>query len=118
MASDPGLAALRAVTAYIRHPGSGSSLGEYGHPCPTNWLMPCKKCRSASAFRSKGVARNAGECNHVQVSDEITGLPNRCPADEAQRRSENSRHIINCPLPSPSGRSAYRLLESVTGGYP
>src|ERR1035441_6960062 len=51
--NDHGLWALRAAAAYIRHPGSPASSGEYGQPCPTNWLMPCKKCRSASAFRSR-----------------------------------------------------------------
>src|ERR1700733_2250599 len=106
MTNDHGLCPFSADAAYIRHPGSPALFGEYGQPCPTNWLMPCKKCKSASAFKSRGVARNAGECNHVQVSDEITGRSKRCPADAAHRVSENSRHISNEAFPSPSGRSA------------
>src|SRR5215470_235973 len=83
-----------------------------------NWLIPCRKCKSASAFISSGVARNAGECSHVHVSDEMTRFPKRCPAEAAHRVSENCRHIDMVALPSPSGRSSYRLLESVTGGNP
>ena len=86
--------------------GSPAISGEYGQPWPMSWLMPCRKWRSASAFMSSGVARNAGECSQVQVSDEMTLLPKRCPAEEAQRVSENSRHILMVALPSPSGRSA------------
>src|ERR1035437_1465536 len=38
-----------------------------------SWLTPCRKCRSASAFISSGVARNTGEWSQVQVSVEVTG---------------------------------------------
>ena len=55
--------------------------------------MPERKCWSASALRSSGVARNAGECSHVQVSDEVTGFPKRCDADEAQRVADSDRHL-------------------------
>src|ERR1017187_7999291 len=69
---------------------------------------------SASAFISSGVARNTGECSQVQVSLEVTGLPYKWLADVAQRVVEKRRHCA----PSPSGRSARRSLESVTGGIP
>src|ERR1039458_7216928 len=69
---------------------------------------------SASAFMSSGVARNTGEWSHVQVSLELTGFPYRWLADVAHRVVENRLHCA----PSPSGRSARRWLESVTGGIP
>ena len=50
--------------------------------------MPWRKCRSASAFMSSGVARKTGECSHVQVSDEVIGRPSRWLADAAQRAEE------------------------------
>src|SRR2546430_11279741 len=59
---------------------------------------------------SSGVARKAGEWSHVQVSAEVTFLPKRWFADEAQRAGEKLRHCA----PSPSGRSTKALLESVT----
>ena len=42
--------------------------------------MPCRKCRSASAFMSSGVARKAGECSQVQVSgrDDRAGQEMTC----------------------------------------
>src|SRR2546426_7153934 len=61
---------------------------------------------------SSGVARKAGEWSHVQVSAEVTFLPKRWFADEAQRAGEKLRHCA----PSPSGRSTKALLESVTAG--
>src|SRR5947208_16316187 len=63
---------------------------------------------------SRGVARKAGEWSHVQVSAEVTFLPKRWFADEAQRSGEKLRHCA----PSPSGRSTKALLESVTSGMP
>ena len=38
-----------------------------------------------------------------KVSDEMIGMLNRCPADAAQRVSENCSHINRVALPSPSG---------------
>ena len=35
---------------------------------------------------SSGVARNTGECSQVKVSEEVTGLPSRWLADDAQRQ--------------------------------
>ena len=76
--------------------------------------MPERKCWSASAFTSSGVARKAGECSQVQVSDVVTGLPSRCEADAAQRDAVSVRKC----QPSPSTRSAWRALASVAGGTP
>jgi len=118
MAMNQGLCAFSAAAAYMRQPGSPALSGEYGQPWPTSWLMPCRKCRSASAFMSSGVARNAGEWSQVQVSDEMTCRWKRCPAEAAQRVSENSLHMLYVALPSPSIKSARRLLKSVTGGNP
>jgi hypothetical protein len=41
---------------------------------------------------SSGVARNAGECNHVHVSAEVTFLPYKWLAELAHRVNENARH--------------------------
>ncbi len=76
--------------------------------------MPDRKCWSASAFTSSGVARKAGEWSHVHVSDVATGRPKRWEADEAHRAEVSSRYFH----PSPSMRSAWRLLERVAGGSP
>ena len=75
-----------------------------GQPWPMSCVIPCRKWRSASAFTSSGVARNAGECSQVQVSLLATGLSNRWLADDAQRVAVSSRQW----WPSPSGRSAAR----------
>ena len=88
--------------------------GEYGQPWPMSWLIPARKCWSASALTSRGVARKAGEWSHVHVSDVVTGRPNRCDADEAHRDEVSSRYFH----PSPSMRSAWRELEIVAGGSP
>jgi len=74
--------------------------------------MPERKCRSASAFTSSGVARNAGERSHVHVSDVVTGFPRRCEADAAHREEVRLRKF----QPSPSIRSACRALASEAGG--
>src|SRR5213594_239695 len=42
-----------------------------------SWLIPERKCWSASALMSSGVARKAGEWSQVHVSDVVTGLPKR-----------------------------------------
>ena len=49
------------------------------------WLTPWRKYVSASAFTSSGVARNTGECSHVNASALVTGTPIRWLADDAQR---------------------------------
>ena len=67
-----------------------------------SWLIPERKCWSASAFTSSGVARKAGECSHVHVSDVVTGLPKRCEAEDAHREDVSVRKF----QPSPSMRSA------------
>ena len=65
-----------------------------------SWLIPERKCWSASALTSSGVARNAGEWSQVQVSDVVTGLPKRCAAEDAQRDEVKVRKF----QPSPSIR--------------
>ena len=60
-----------------RPPGPPAREGEYGQPCPMIWFTPIRKCKSASAFISSGVARNTGECSQVNVSEEDTFRWNR-----------------------------------------
>src|SRR5437870_5554002 len=49
-----------------------------------SWLIPERKCWSASALTSSGVDRTAGEWSQVQVSDVVTGLPKRWEAEAAR----------------------------------
>jgi len=79
-----------------------------------SWLMPCRKCRSASAFTSRGVALNDGECSQVHVSDETTGLSNRWPMERRPARRGQRRPAG----PLASGKSTPALLEIVAGGMP
>ena len=50
---------------------------------------------------------NDGECSHVQVSDDVTGVPATWLAEAAQRVARSSRHCA----PSPSGRSTQRVAR-------
>src|SRR6266568_3408121 len=80
-----------------------------------SWLIPERKCWSASALTSRGVARKAGECSQVQVSDVVTGLPKRWEAEEAQRDEVRVRKFQPSPSIKSAKREALRSFECGKG---